>query len=147
MVTSTTSMCVVCRRKWKRLQMLRQAQAPDHQGARDSTLRLGVSARDHLRTNQAEQSIPLQAKGEAPRLQGARDSTLRLGVPARDHLRTSQAEQPFPVRPRRGGARDDAVEPFGRRGAGCVCAHRHRACSAAEKTPEAVNNVLGDLVD
>ena len=68
---------------------------------------------------------------------------VRLRVSARDHLRLAQSQQPFSVHPQRGSARDDAIEPFGRRGAGCVCAHRHRACSAAEETPEAGNNDLG----
>ena len=35
--------------------LLRQAQAPGNQGARDSTLRLGVPARDHLRAAQADE--------------------------------------------------------------------------------------------
>ena len=43
--------------------------------------------------------------------------------------------------------RDDAVEPFGRGCAGCVRVGGHRAGSAAEKTPEAIHDDLGKLVD
>ena len=82
-------------------------------------------------------------------------AAMKLTVPAvksllfraRDHLRAAQAQQPFPVHPQRGGSRDDAVEPFGRRGAGCVRVGGHRAGSAAEKTPETVHEDLGELVD
>ena len=55
--------------------------------------------------------------------------------------------KPFPVHTQRGSAGDDATEPFGREGAGCVCAQRHRAGGAAEETPEAINNNLVELVD
>ena len=70
-------------------------------------------------------------QAQAPGDQGSRDSTLRIGVPAREHMRAAQAQQPFPVHPQRGGARDNAVEPFGRRCAGCVRVGGHRAGSAA----------------
>ena len=92
-------------------------------------------------------TVSAASTAQTPGDQGGRDPTLRLGVSDRDNMRAAQAQQPFPVRPRRGSARDDAVEPFSRGGTGCVCVVGHRAGSTAEETPEAVNDDLGELVD